>query len=159
MTGAGGASLDWDRRRRVTPVQTASQEAWPEAEPLGWNTPLGESRGGTPEGERALQGASRIARCGGCGPASFGVPLPFISSFLSWLAELDRDGSRIHRRRLLTKIRVLTFGFGNGFGKARAKIMRRENEIACTIRPRDSGGGGPLELAKRANRGGGGAGL
>jgi hypothetical protein len=44
-------------------------------------------------------------------------------------------------------------------GKARAKIMRRENKIACTIRPRDSGGGGPLELAKRANRGGGGAGL
>ena len=35
MTGVGGASLDWDRRRRVTPVQTASQEAWPEAEPLG----------------------------------------------------------------------------------------------------------------------------
>jgi hypothetical protein len=35
MTGAGGASLDWDRRRRVTPVQTTSQEAWPEAEPLG----------------------------------------------------------------------------------------------------------------------------
>ena len=32
MTGAGGASLDWDRRRRVTPVQTASQEAWPEAD-------------------------------------------------------------------------------------------------------------------------------
>ena len=35
MTGVGGASLDWDRRRRVTPVQTASQEAWPEAEPWG----------------------------------------------------------------------------------------------------------------------------
>ena len=34
-TGVGGASLDWDRRRRVTPVQTKSQEAWPEAEPLG----------------------------------------------------------------------------------------------------------------------------
>src|SRR5580704_11944619 len=33
MTGVGGASLDWDRRRRVTPVQTASQETWPEAEP------------------------------------------------------------------------------------------------------------------------------
>src|SRR5579862_7883206 len=31
-TGVGGASLDWDRRRRVTPVQTASQEAWPEAD-------------------------------------------------------------------------------------------------------------------------------
>jgi len=35
MTGVGGASLDWDRRRRVTPVQTKSQEAWPEAEPFG----------------------------------------------------------------------------------------------------------------------------
>src|SRR5580704_15467221 len=31
-------------------------------------------------------------------------------------------------------------------------------ESAATFRPRDSGGGGPLELAKRANRGGGGAG-
>ena len=39
-TGAGGASLDWDRRRRVTPAQTTSQEAWPEAEPLGWNNSL-----------------------------------------------------------------------------------------------------------------------
>jgi hypothetical protein len=36
---------------------------------------------------------------------------------------------------------------------------RRENAIARTFRPRDSGGGGPLELAERANRGGGGAGL
>jgi hypothetical protein len=36
---------------------------------------------------------------------------------------------------------------------------RRENAIARTFRPRDSGGGGPLELAQRANRGGGGAGL
>src|SRR5580698_2704011 len=53
MTGAGGASLDWDRRRRVTPVQTASQEAWPE--PSLWDgiIPLGESRGGTPSGVRA----------------------------------------------------------------------------------------------------------
>src|SRR5258708_35617801 len=32
MTGMGGASLDWDRRRPVTPVQTKSQEAWPEAD-------------------------------------------------------------------------------------------------------------------------------
>ena len=40
MTEVGGASLDWDRRRRVTPVQTESQEAWPEAEPLGWNNSL-----------------------------------------------------------------------------------------------------------------------
>src|SRR3984957_14110906 len=36
--------------------------------------------------------------------------------------------------------------------------LRRGNESARTVRHRDSGGGGPLELAKRANRGGGGAG-
>src|SRR6202043_2278353 len=36
----GRCSLDWDRRRRVTPVQTESPEAWPEAEPLGWNNSL-----------------------------------------------------------------------------------------------------------------------
>jgi hypothetical protein len=61
----------------------------PGLKPSLWDeiTPLGESRGGTPEGERALQGACRIARCGGCGPAFFGVPLPFISFLLSWLAE------------------------------------------------------------------------
>ena len=35
---------------------------------------------------------------------------------------------------------------------------RRENETAFYSAPRDSGGGGPLELAQRANRGGGGAG-
>ena len=34
-------------------------------------------------------------------------------------------------------------------GKARAKIMRRENEIACIIRPRDSGRG-TTGLAKRS---------
>jgi hypothetical protein len=43
-----------------------------------------------------------------------------------------------------------------GFGKTRTHA-RRENAIA--FRPRVSGGGGPLELAERANRGGGGAGL
>jgi hypothetical protein len=43
-----------------------------------------------------------------------------------------------------------------GFGKTRTH-RRRENAIS--FRHRDSGGGGPLELAQRANRGGGGAGL
>src|ERR1700734_1451356 len=33
-----------------------------------------------------------------------------------------------------------------------------ERLTRSSFRPRDSGGGGPLELAKRANRGGGGAG-
>ena len=44
-------SLDWDRKGRVTPAWTASQEAWPGAEPRGQS--LGESRSGAPEGERA----------------------------------------------------------------------------------------------------------
>jgi hypothetical protein len=52
----GRCSLDWDKRRRVTPVQTTSQEAWPE--PSLWDgiIPLGESRGGTPSGVRAPKG-------------------------------------------------------------------------------------------------------
>ena len=80
MTGAGGASLDWDRRRRVTPVQTASQEAWPEAD-LG-DEILPEMRAAVERRQAcALQkGARRIARCGGCDPAFAGVPLP---SFIS----------------------------------------------------------------------------
>jgi|HubBroStandDraft_2_1064218.scaffolds.fasta_scaffold23304_1 hypothetical protein len=78
MTGTGGASLDWDRRRRVTPVQTASQEAWPEAD-LGDEILL-EMRAVVERRQAcALQkGARRIARCGGCDPAFAGVPLPSI---------------------------------------------------------------------------------
>jgi len=75
-TGRGGASLDWDRLARVTPVEEREvfrprlgeahrterpakyQEAWPEAEPLGRES-LWRVRGGTPSGERALQGARR----------------------------------------------------------------------------------------------------
>ena len=54
-TGVGGASLDWDRRRRVTPVQTASQGK-PGLKLSLWDgiIPLGESRGGTPSDERAF---------------------------------------------------------------------------------------------------------
>ncbi len=48
------------------------------------NSPLGESRGGTPTGVRALQGARRTERCGTCKLASAGVPLPFL--YFSFLA-------------------------------------------------------------------------
>jgi hypothetical protein len=52
-------------------------------------TPLGKSRGGTPMGERALQGASCTARYRGYGSAFFGVPLSFSSyAFISWLKAL-----------------------------------------------------------------------
>jgi hypothetical protein len=65
MTGAGGASLGWDRRRRVTPAQTASQETWPEAEPWGRRLPLvravvGRRQTSCPAGQR------RTRWCGGC---------------------------------------------------------------------------------------------
>jgi hypothetical protein len=66
--------------RRVTPVQTTSQEAWPEAD-LG-DEILPEMRAAVERRQAcALQkGARRIARCGGCYPAFAGVPLP---SFIS----------------------------------------------------------------------------
>jgi hypothetical protein len=44
--------------------------------------------------------------------------------------------------------------FWNGLAKL-GRGLRRENRIARAIRPRVSGGGEPLELAKRANRDGG----
>lgn len=44
-------SLDWDRRRRVTPARSESQEAWPGVEPVGCE-PSGESRGRAPKGVR-----------------------------------------------------------------------------------------------------------
>ena len=52
-TGMGGASLDWDRRRRVTPFRPRPRK--PGLKPSLWDgiTPLGESRGGTPTGVRA----------------------------------------------------------------------------------------------------------
>jgi hypothetical protein len=42
--------------------QTASQETWPEAEPKAMTNPFGESRGGTPTGERIRKGAGRADR-------------------------------------------------------------------------------------------------
>src|SRR5450755_665411 len=88
-TGMGGASLDWDRRRRVTPVQTTSQEAWPEAD-LG-DEILPEMRAVVERRQAcALQkGARRIARCGGCYPAVAGVPLPSI-----FVARVERSETR-----------------------------------------------------------------
>src|ERR1700721_2742773 len=60
----GVLPLDWDRRHRVTPGETTSQEAWPEAEPLGptslWQEPWGDA-------ERRARGAPRAPHPAGCG--------------------------------------------------------------------------------------------
>src|SRR5260370_5734875 len=83
MGGRGGASLDWDRRRGVTAVQTTSQEAWPEAD-LG-DEILPEVRAAVERRQAcALQkGARRIARCGGFCPPVARPPLPSIFCFFS----------------------------------------------------------------------------
>ena len=113
--------------KRVTPPRAASQETWPGVEkPRPRN--LGQSRGGAPEGERA----DRKAR-----------------------AASERCGSSELRLSAL-RLPSLLFG-GKHVGLACAKLGR-----GCVARTRSlffppprSGGGGPLELAQRANRGGG----
>jgi hypothetical protein len=59
-TGTWGASLELGQ------ASATSQEAWPDAEPVGALHPAGESRGRTPEGERVPQDARRNDGCGGC---------------------------------------------------------------------------------------------
>ena len=56
MTGMRGARCNRNGAGGGNPPLTgaALREAWSEAEPLGCVSPLGKSRGGTPEGERAL---------------------------------------------------------------------------------------------------------
>ena len=59
-------SLQRGRRRRETPAIQGASAAKPGPEShLGMRESRGKSRGGTPEGERALQGARRNASCGG----------------------------------------------------------------------------------------------
>ena len=121
----GVLPLDWDRRGRVTPAGTESQEAWPGAEP-GCESP-GESRGEAPEGERApdwrasAPGHRQAATFAGAArnwlDAPFGAPPP--SSL----------------RMILSENRTPLFGimraggesiFGVVVGKARARIASRE---------------------------------
>src|SRR5580700_7423653 len=72
-----GASLQ-DQTLRPRPRKPLAR-----SRALGTITPLGKSRGGTPTGERALQSASRIERCGGYGSAFVGVPLPLFIGLAS----------------------------------------------------------------------------
>jgi hypothetical protein len=112
----GVLPLDWDRRGRVTPAGTESQEAWPGAEP-GCKSP-GESRGEAPEGERApywrasapghrqavtFAGAAR--KLVGCAfRRSASLFLPEANSFLAlWLARLGRVTASRERSSLRAK--------------------------------------------------------
>src|SRR5581483_1634229 len=79
--------LDWDRRARITPAQTTSQEAWPGPEPWGLAVPLARAAVERRQAN-APQGASRNASCGGYGSASCGVPLSFFRFLHLWLKAL-----------------------------------------------------------------------
>ena len=83
-------SLDWDRRRRATPVQTASQEAWllscaGDVSPLA-RAAVGRRQASVPPRKPPANGGGQEirARAAPAGaetrPASVGVPLPFASA-------------------------------------------------------------------------------
>jgi hypothetical protein len=141
MTGARGASLQPGPRCGVNPRpyrRRVPREAWPEAEPLGCVSPLGKSRGGTPQGVRALQGARRtqvrrILVCvfrrsaflyffrspgersetrGSARKLNHRSRMSLRSSGL--LAAHDRDGARYHRRGSSDEDQVLRFVRGTG---------------------------------------------
>src|SRR3984957_15586809 len=92
----GVLPLDWDRRRRVTPGETTSQEAWPEAEPLGptslWQEPWWDA-------ERRARSALRAPHpAGGGGWIRVSRRSASLLSFLTFVAQsADREGIGIHR--------------------------------------------------------------
>ena len=98
-------SLDWDRRRRVTPGETTSQEAWPGAELLGptshWREPRWSADRRARPARRALHWQVQHHVC-----------VYWRSAFLMRLTlpsvaqSPDRDGAGHHRLCPLTKIGV-----------------------------------------------------
>ena len=99
----GVLPLDWDRRRRVMPGETTSQEAWPEAEPLGptslWQEPWWDA-------ERRARSALRAPHPAGCGGwLRVSRRSASLLSFLTFVAQgADREGIGSHRRFSLAKI-------------------------------------------------------
>ncbi len=101
-------SLDWDRRRRVTPARATSQEAWPGVEPAG-RKPLARAaverrKARAPEasasGNIHRRGARRIRsmRLRGLGAFRRSASLLFLREDLG-RAFLQREGkARMHRR-------------------------------------------------------------
>jgi hypothetical protein len=82
----GVLPLGWDRKARVTPMRTTSQETWPGAEPRGQS--LGERRGGAPKGERAAISARPCSAEHGHGRCAFSalrLPLFFSEAKVSRL--------------------------------------------------------------------------
>jgi hypothetical protein len=97
----GVLPLGWDRKARVTPVRTASQETWPGAEPRGQS--LGESRGGAPKGERAVISARPCSAEYGHGRCAFSALrlLLFLEAKDSWLRSAKLGRGCVARTRSL----------------------------------------------------------
>jgi hypothetical protein len=97
-------SLDWDRRRRVTPSRPRPRKHGLGCA-LGDVSPFGESRGGTPAGERARERKGRRKpllpwrdrtpfACGTDDSAFAGVPLPLFLSFVGWAERSEAHAER-----------------------------------------------------------------
>jgi len=120
----GVLPLDWDRRPRVTPAETGSQEAWPGPEPLGlaslWREPWWNAVRRARLARREPHRKMRRIRISVCRRSAF------LFSFCDG-SEHDRDGSRAPPPASSDEGQVLKFVCWNAFGMARAR-MRRENE-------------------------------
>ena len=135
-TGAGGAPLGWDRRRRVTPVRPRPRKPGLKLS-LRDETPFGESRGGTPTGGRAAL-SPRRARLG----AVVAQRLSAFRFLLSWLAWLWRDG----RSEKRNEAPPLALSFQAGFAlHVAAFTARAQNRAAKT----GELGHGPLQRRRR----------
>jgi hypothetical protein len=125
----GRCSLDWDRRRRVTPVQTASQEAWPEAEPLGWNNSLRrEPWWNAVRRARSKRARAASVRCGGGTLRLPAFRLPFLFEGRQKQVASGGEGREILSIRTWpdTELR---------------RGSRCEDETGRTLRPREAGEG------------------
>jgi hypothetical protein len=138
MTGMRGARCNRGRRRRDTPAiyRRCAREAWPDAAFLGCVSPLGESRRGTPTGERAFakvraapKGTAVTEQRLSAFCFLYLVPRPILmppATPLPDVSDEDWVGGEF---------------LGMAFTKlGRARVARTRNYC---LRPRDSGGGGP----------------
>ncbi len=150
----GVLPLDWDRRPRVTPAETKSQEAWPGPEPLGlaslWREPRwnADRRGAPPRnlsrasgrGERD-KGASRAGktarRCRTQRLSAFCFP------FFAFDSAAKTEGSRL-ALRVSGEISKLSYRHSHAHHGARTGktcVHSRHPEVAVKRPSKDDGPG------------------
>jgi hypothetical protein len=101
-------SLDWDRRRRVTPAGSASQEAWPGVEPVGLRA-SGKRRGRSAERRAVPAGIAsapaalsdgNVCECGADNGwiAPVGAPPPFLFGRQAFVPFVKQNSDAIASR-------------------------------------------------------------